>query len=265
MTKTSSPRTFSRISTKISLSEKRRMFALTSGKASLAAMASASGLLLLPVRIFMVKPLISKEKRPPPAATRAEHISRPQSCKPPETSRFLCPPAAHNSASALSGRRFAVDHDDAVQAADVSPFVPFAGAVHRAAIVRHQHVARLPAVAVTEAVLDHVLQQLVVERLRPLALQAIDAGAPFAAEIEAALAELGMGADQRMDDVGDLAPLGLHLRRRRLGKEVLEQPRAAVQHLQVLDLGALAGRQRLVGGDAVGVARVALAGRHLDG
>src|SRR6187401_34663 len=92
MTNTSSPRTFSRISTKISLSEKRRMFALTSGKASLAAMASASGLLLLPVRIFMAKPLISNEKRPPPAAMRAEHISRPTGCKPPETSRFSRPP-----------------------------------------------------------------------------------------------------------------------------------------------------------------------------
>ena len=49
----SSPRTFSRISTKISLSENRRILALTSGSASLAEMASASGRLLLPVRIFM--------------------------------------------------------------------------------------------------------------------------------------------------------------------------------------------------------------------
>ena len=41
--------------------------------------------------------------------------------------------------------------------------------------------------------------------------------------------------------------------------------RALLQHLQAVDLGALAGRQGLVGGDAVGVARVALARRHLDG
>ena len=57
MTNTSSPRTFSWISTKISMSEKRRMLALTSGKARLAEIASASGRLLLPVRIFISRPL----------------------------------------------------------------------------------------------------------------------------------------------------------------------------------------------------------------
>ena len=74
-TNMSSPRTFSRISTKISLSEKRRILAFTNGKASLAEMASASGLLLLPVRIFIAKPLISNEKTATPGRDGAEHTN----------------------------------------------------------------------------------------------------------------------------------------------------------------------------------------------
>ena len=50
---TSSPRTFSSISTKISISEKRRTLALVSGRLRNAEIASAKGRLLLPVRIFM--------------------------------------------------------------------------------------------------------------------------------------------------------------------------------------------------------------------
>ena len=80
----SSPRTFSSTSTKISLSEKRRILALTSGSASLAEMASASGRLLLPVRIFIVKPLISNEKTATPGRDAAEHTNRPRRCKRPE-------------------------------------------------------------------------------------------------------------------------------------------------------------------------------------
>src|SRR6266700_4091521 len=53
MTKTSSPRTFSWISTKISMSEKRRTLALVNGRLRYVEMASASGRLLLQVRIFM--------------------------------------------------------------------------------------------------------------------------------------------------------------------------------------------------------------------
>ena len=53
MMKTSSPRTFSWISTNTSRSEKRRTLALVSGRFSEAAMASASGRLLLQARIFM--------------------------------------------------------------------------------------------------------------------------------------------------------------------------------------------------------------------
>src|SRR5690242_1816590 len=188
MTNTSSPRTFSRISTKISLSEKRRMFAFTRGRASLTAMASASGLLLLPVRIFMAKPSIANEKGP----------------------------------DRDSDRGYVIDHDDAMEPPDIGLLVPFACPVQGATIVRHQHVARLPAMAVAEAVLDHVLQQLVVQRLRPVGLQAVDTGAPFAAEIEAARAKLGVPAHQRMNDVGDLLPLGFHLRLGRLGEQVLE-------------------------------------------
>src|SRR5215470_16683865 len=52
-TKTSSPRTFSLISTKTSMSEKRRMLAWVSGRCKYAEMASASGRLLFPVSIFM--------------------------------------------------------------------------------------------------------------------------------------------------------------------------------------------------------------------
>src|SRR5690349_8620888 len=53
MTKTSSPRTFSSISTKTSMSEKRRTLALVSGRFRYVEMASASGRLLLQVRIFI--------------------------------------------------------------------------------------------------------------------------------------------------------------------------------------------------------------------
>src|SRR6185503_18266035 len=144
MTNTSSPRTFSRISTKISLSEKRRMLARTSGKASLAEMASASGLLLLPVRIFMAKPLISNEKRPPPAAMRAEHISRPGYCKRAEISRLFrlrCGPRVGIRLGGQTGgsdRGHVIDHDDAMEPPDIGLLVPFARPVQGATIVRHQ-------------------------------------------------------------------------------------------------------------------------------
>src|SRR5437660_1524181 len=96
MTNMSSPRTFSRISTKISLSEKRRMLALTSGKASLAEIASASGRLLLPVSIFIdrgplppglvhVKSLVTNDKTALPGRDAADHTNRPRLCKRPET------------------------------------------------------------------------------------------------------------------------------------------------------------------------------------
>src|SRR5437868_5375568 len=49
MTNTSSPRTFSWISTKISMSEKRRTLALVRGKFKYAEIASARGRLLLPI------------------------------------------------------------------------------------------------------------------------------------------------------------------------------------------------------------------------
>src|SRR5260370_25023845 len=53
MTKTSSPRTFSWISTKISISENRRTLALVNGRLRYGEMASASGRLLLQGRIFI--------------------------------------------------------------------------------------------------------------------------------------------------------------------------------------------------------------------
>ena len=66
MMKTSSPRTFSSISTKTSMSENRRMLARVSGRLRNALIASASGRLLLPVRIFM--PVPCSAARPPPAS-----------------------------------------------------------------------------------------------------------------------------------------------------------------------------------------------------
>ena len=53
MTNTSSPRTFSRISQKISRSEKRRTLARVSGMLRYAAIASANGRLELQARIFI--------------------------------------------------------------------------------------------------------------------------------------------------------------------------------------------------------------------
>src|SRR5687767_5413081 len=53
MMKTSSPRTFSWISTKISMSAKRCTVALVNSQSMEAAMASASGRLLLPAMSFM--------------------------------------------------------------------------------------------------------------------------------------------------------------------------------------------------------------------
>ena len=55
MMKTSSPRTFSWISTKISMSAKRCTVALVSSTRIEAAMASASGRLLLPAISFMAR------------------------------------------------------------------------------------------------------------------------------------------------------------------------------------------------------------------
>ncbi|BAE49395.1 hypothetical protein amb0591 [Paramagnetospirillum magneticum AMB-1] len=54
MTKTSSPRTFSWISTKTSLSENRRITALVMDMVRYSAIASARGRLLLQARIFMM-------------------------------------------------------------------------------------------------------------------------------------------------------------------------------------------------------------------
>ena len=89
MTKTSSPRTFSLISTKISISEKRRMLAWVSGRFRQAEMASASGRLLLPVRIFIgVNPSSTsgrgRTEQPCPQSSqrRAEYIQASRFCKP---------------------------------------------------------------------------------------------------------------------------------------------------------------------------------------
>src|SRR6185312_10482160 len=102
MTNTSSPRTFSRISTKISLSANRRMLAFTSGRANLAEMASASGLLLLPVRIFMAKPLISKEKTATPGRDGAEHTNESRDCKRLEIQAFRQPRRLRQAACGLA-------------------------------------------------------------------------------------------------------------------------------------------------------------------
>src|SRR5882757_2003182 len=94
------------------------------------------------------------------------------------------------SVNALKYRAFSpsirclvVDHDDAVQAADVRLLVPLAGAVQAASIVGHQDVAGLPAMPVGEAILDHVVQQFVIEILRLVRI-ALDARPPFTAEVE---------------------------------------------------------------------------------
>src|SRR5471032_291018 len=107
-----------------------------------------------------------------------------------------------------------------MQPTDLIGLVPLACTMQAAAIVRHQHVARLPAMAIAETVLDHVLQQLGVELLRLVIIDAVDPRSPLAAEIEAALANLWMGADQGMDDVGNLPAFGLHLLLARFGKEI---------------------------------------------
>jgi hypothetical protein len=63
MRNTSSPRMFSWISTNTSMSEKRRIVASTSGMLRNAAMASASGRLLLPAIIFMEFSLVATSTR----------------------------------------------------------------------------------------------------------------------------------------------------------------------------------------------------------
>src|SRR5882757_3320302 len=135
-----------------------------------------------------------------------------------------------------SVRSLVVDHDDAMQAADVVLLVPFAGAVQAASIVGHQDVARLPAMPVGEAILDHVVQQFVIKRLRLVRVHALDTGSPFAAQVQPATLQFGMRADQRMEDIGYLAPLRFHLLFAGFREEIAEQPRAAVQHLLVVDL-----------------------------
>src|SRR5690348_839982 len=71
MTKTSSPRTFSWISTNTSMSEKRRTLASVSGMCRYAEIASASGRLALQARIFMsVSPSAAVRPEGPPQARR---------------------------------------------------------------------------------------------------------------------------------------------------------------------------------------------------
>src|SRR5579872_993155 len=71
MTKTSSPRTFSWISTNTSMSEKRRTLASVSGMCRYAEIASASGRLALQARIFMsVSPSAAVRPDGPPQARR---------------------------------------------------------------------------------------------------------------------------------------------------------------------------------------------------
>src|SRR5487761_576881 len=71
MTKTSSPRTFSWISTNTSISEKRRTLASVSGMCRYAEIASASGRLALQARIFMsVSPSAAVRPDGPPQARR---------------------------------------------------------------------------------------------------------------------------------------------------------------------------------------------------
>src|SRR6185503_1852791 len=89
---------------------------------------------------------------------RADLISRPEGCKRAEISRLFRPRCgARVRPDRDSDRGYVIDHDDAMEPPDIGLLVPFACPVQGATIVRHQHVARLPAMAVAEAVLDHVL------------------------------------------------------------------------------------------------------------
>src|SRR4051794_18156791 len=63
MTNTSSPRTFSWISTNTSMSAKRRIEALVSGNSRISATASARGRLLLQDTIFIGQGPLNKERR----------------------------------------------------------------------------------------------------------------------------------------------------------------------------------------------------------
>src|ERR1044072_9235066 len=150
-----------------------------------------------------------------PGRDAADHTNESSICKRPEMARFYAGSArSRGTETTIAGASVGspvVDHDDAMQTAALGRLVPLAGAVHAATIVGHQHISRLPAMLVGEAVLDHVLQQLAVERLGFAGLHAVDAGAPFASQVQSAPGQLGMRADPRMNDVGDLAPFRLHL------------------------------------------------------
>ena len=115
-----------------------------------------------------------------------------------------------HGASAPSERRLVVDHDDAVKTPDVVVLVPLAGAMHRAAIVRHQHVAWLPAILVGEAVLiDQTANEIVRCGLIEITATGLG-GAPttmmfrnktVATKVPATLTE--MGADGSYDKLFD--------------------------------------------------------------
>src|SRR6476659_6713348 len=75
MTNTSSPRTFSCTSTKISMSAKRRTMHLASGILRYAAIASASGRLLLPATSFIEPRSLSRQSLAPASLSRARRLA----------------------------------------------------------------------------------------------------------------------------------------------------------------------------------------------
>src|SRR3954469_24446228 len=81
MTNTSSPRTFSWISAKISMSEKRLMLALVSCWWRQAAIASDRGLLLFPARIFIVSVPRGRERARRKVSTRHPPVNRAENAE----------------------------------------------------------------------------------------------------------------------------------------------------------------------------------------